>query len=364
MASPSSWFTTEIQQMMFGFGDSKHPLQETAVLVEEIVHQQMMSMILQANEVAISRGDKQISIEDILFLLRKDKVKLKRLIKYCEVRDLKNVIKTSLATGEESQLDSAILQSPEKATCDKKLMGKNRLICYEFLSSIDQTGELLALFGDTETDAVKHERMVRAELQAQGMDSQQYFEFCKARQANFSRRYNKSQRFKDWLQLKLSPDIIMNPTVLEICSYLAYETVAQIVDLALLVKQDMRSKPGDLLSKTHPPLCVNYSEMYANSIYNKYDGTSHEQTPTNDISNQTQIKTAVGGAIQITQGKLNKKKRKKTDPPLTVEQSWDTTILPSDVREAMRRYYSDIGPFTSQMKMNQRCSVWYKTLCG
>ncbi|XP_059154984.1 transcription initiation protein SPT3 homolog [Physella acuta] len=360
MASPSAWFTTEIQQMMFGFGDSKRPLQETAVLVEEIVHQQMVSMILQANEVAITRGEKQITIEDILFLLRRDKVKLKRLLKYYEVRDLKFIIKNSLA-GDEIKADSNTIQSQEKLAFDKKTMGKNRQICYEFLSSIDQTGELLALFEDSEVDPVKHERMLRAELQTQGMDTQQYMEFCQARQANFSRKYNKSQRFKDWLQFNLSPEININPAVVEMFSYLAFETVAQIVDLALLVKQDMRSKPNDHLSRTRPPLCVNYADLYANSLYNKPETVLTDQSQ-QDVNNP--MKPGTNIPLATATQKINKKKRKKSDPPTSVDLSWDCTILPSDVREAMRRYYTDIGPFTSQMKINPHCSPWYKTLCS
>ncbi|KAH9498266.1 Transcription initiation protein SPT3 [Bulinus truncatus] len=352
--------------MMYGFGDCKKPLLETAALVEEIVHQQITAMIYRANDVAVIRGDKQISIEDILFLLRKDRVKLKRLLKYYEVRDLKNVLKSSISSGDDSKVDPAAIQFQEKVMFDKKLMSRNRQICYEFLSSIDQTGELVSLFTDTEVDSVKHERMLRAELQSQGMDTQQYFEFCQARQVSFSRGYNKSQHFREWLQLKLTPDIVVNPNLLEIFSYLAYETVVQVVDLALLVKQDMRSPPGDYLAKTRPPLCINYSELYANSIYNKPDSGSVDQNSSTDILNQTQLKIPVAGNLQlptgVAQNKLNKKKKKKSDPPTSVEVSWDSTILPSDVREAMRRYYTDIGPFASQLKLNYFCSSWYNTL--
>ena len=42
------------------------------------------------------------------------------------------------------------------------------------------------------------------------------------------RRY-KSQRFKDWLMAGVNVDIKPNPQALEVISYLAYETVAQVM---------------------------------------------------------------------------------------------------------------------------------------
>ncbi|XP_005104039.2 transcription initiation protein SPT3 homolog [Aplysia californica] len=378
MTSPSNWFTSEIQQMMYGFGDSRRPSPETAALVEEIVHQHMVAMIHQASEVATMRGDKAISIEDILFLLRKDKVKLKRLLQYYEVQDLKNVVKSSLGGSEDPKLDVNM-------GLDKRAMGKNRRVCYEFLSSIDQTGELLALFDDREPDVVKHERLVRSELQARGMDTQQYMDFCQARQANFSRRYSKSQRFRDWLQLNLSPDIMLSATAIDIFSYLAYECVAQIVDLALLVKQDQRARPGDPTSRYHPPLSVNYAELQASSLYNKADTADHSQSPPYDSVTGTgsqlsaqltgtqatvnlgnsQSSAANAQAVSAALGRAGlKKKRKRSGPATALEVSWDSTIMPSDVREAIRRYYTDIGPFASSMKVSPHCSPWFKTLCS
>lgn len=37
----------------------------------------------------------------------------------------------------------------------------------------------------------------------------------------------------------------------------------------------------------------------------------------------------------------------QSGPATTLDTSWDQAIMPSDIREAMRRYYEDIGPFAS-----------------
>lgn len=76
----TQWFITEIQQMMHGFGDCRRPLLESATIIEEIVHQQLRTVLTQATEVAAARNARFTSMEDFIFLLRKDKGKLRRLI--------------------------------------------------------------------------------------------------------------------------------------------------------------------------------------------------------------------------------------------------------------------------------------------
>jgi hypothetical protein len=78
----AGYFVTEIQSMMHGFGDSRTPLLESASLIETIVQQQQWAIINQAADVAAMRGAKCIGPEDILFLLRKDRIKTHRLLKY------------------------------------------------------------------------------------------------------------------------------------------------------------------------------------------------------------------------------------------------------------------------------------------
>jgi len=71
--------------MMHGFGDSSEPLLESAKIIEDVVLQQMKAIVRRACEIADRRGSKKSNIingEDLLFLLRKDKVKLQRIVKY------------------------------------------------------------------------------------------------------------------------------------------------------------------------------------------------------------------------------------------------------------------------------------------
>uniref|UniRef100_A0ACB8GF04 Transcription initiation protein SPT3 n=1 Tax=Sphaerodactylus townsendi TaxID=933632 RepID=A0ACB8GF04_9SAUR len=102
----------------------------------------------QASEISQLRGARVISAEDLLFLMRKDKKKLKRLLKYMFFRDYKSKIVKGI---EEEDLLEDKLGSGS--------INKRQKIAQDFLISIDQTGELLSLFEDDEVDDVKQERM-------------------------------------------------------------------------------------------------------------------------------------------------------------------------------------------------------------
>uniref|UniRef100_A0A3Q2VTM6 SPT3 homolog, SAGA and STAGA complex component n=2 Tax=Haplochromini TaxID=319058 RepID=A0A3Q2VTM6_HAPBU len=217
-------FIPELQSMMFALGDARRPLQETAALVEDIVHTQLITMLHQACEGAALRGSRVISPEDILFLMRRDKRKLARLLKYLQFRDYKSKILKTLE-DEDTQAESGIHRRRQR-------------LAQDFLVWMDQTGELLSLAERQEIDPIKQERMERLERQTRNMDPAQYAEFCESRQLSFAK---KASKFRDWLDcssLELKP----NSMAMEILSYLAYETVAQIVDLSLLVKQEMTAK--------------------------------------------------------------------------------------------------------------------------
>ncbi|KAL8614661.1 hypothetical protein ACOMHN_051113 [Nucella lapillus] len=425
------------QRLRYGFGDCRRTLYESAVLVEEIVHQQMGSLLVQASDIAVQRGSRFVGLEEMLFLLRKDKVKLRRLLRYLELKDLKVATLKGVALDEEDSM--------EMGDVKPQIMKRRRRMCYDFLASIDNTGELLSLFDDQGEDNIKHERLVRAELMSRNLDPQQYKEFCEARQANFSRRY-KSQRFKDWLMTGVYVDIKPNPQGLEVISYLAYETVAQIVDLSLLVKQDRRAIVSHPEKRILAPVQYNYHDLHAASLMAaqakaaaagagtsppiKVEGfQSPPNTPTPGLGNSqnasssslssssasitmaaittasattanmaatitaainasatnsntiapstpTSVGVTQAGTVSLTSpalgsaaaaaaaARINKKKRKKSGPATTLDMSLDSAITPGDIREAMRRYFEDLGPFASSIKVRNPSIARTRLLCA
>uniref|UniRef100_G3VKQ0 SPT3 homolog, SAGA and STAGA complex component n=1 Tax=Sarcophilus harrisii TaxID=9305 RepID=G3VKQ0_SARHA len=322
----STSFTLELQSMMFSLGDARRPLHETAVLVEDIVHTQLINL-----------------------------KKLKRLLKYMFFRDYKSKIVKGIE--EDDLLEDKFSNSSN--------VNKRQKIAQDFLHSIDQTGELLAMFEDDEIDDVKQERMERAERQTRMMDTAQYAEFCESRQLSFSAK--KASKFRDWLDCS-SMEIKPNVIAMEILAYLAYETVAQLVDLALLVRQDMAPKAGDPFSHAISATFIQYHassepHLFGSSSGMKSSPDSPENTPPPTPTAPTsgpqhpgknQSGTLGNGNIGQDSAKTKQRKRKKSTAACGIEAQSDA-IQPSHIREAIRRYGHKIGPvspFTSAYRRN------------
>lgn len=77
---PKSMYQTEIQQMMFVFGEVSDPMDETSILVEEITRTQVMEIVVKAIQHSAKRGNKFLSPEDLIFLLRFDRAKGMKLL--------------------------------------------------------------------------------------------------------------------------------------------------------------------------------------------------------------------------------------------------------------------------------------------
>lgn len=308
-------FIPELQSMMFALGDARRPLQETAALVEDIIHTQLITMLHQACEGATLRGSRVISAEDILFLMRKDKRKVGRLLKYLQFRDYKSKLLKSLED-----------EDPQQETGAAGSNQRRQRLAQDFLVWMDQTGDLLSLAERQEVDPVKQERMERLERQTRSMDQAQYSEFCESRQLSFAK---KASKFRDWLDcssLELKP----NSIAMEILSYLAYETVAQIVDLSLLVKQEMTAKTNPI---NH---VISSSYIHYNTHTEvKKDPDSPEATPPSTPGSSHSTKPLLQGNGSLD-GRARQRKRKKSCPA-TVEPP-SGAIQPCHIREAIRRY--------------------------
>lgn len=227
-------YIAEIRQMMHGFGDSSEPLIESARLIENVVLCQMRAIVNKACDVANRRGGNTVSIEDFLFLMRKDKIKLQRLLKYLELKDFKSTVHKVLDTDtSETIVENEFLENPKK---DKPSY-------YNFLNLIDNTGTLLG--NGSTVDRVKQNRCIRAEMMSRKMDEARYIEYSKARNVSFA---NKNRyKFSDWVSS--DGDISISKQGYVILGYLAYETVAQIIDLAFIVRQDQSKIHGDAVDR-------------------------------------------------------------------------------------------------------------------
>jgi len=284
----TAWFITEVMAMMHGLGDVKKPLPESAAIVEELVHQQMVSFVLQALEVSQLRNpysSSRLEPEDCLFLMRKNKVKLKRLYKYVLVRELKEKANSSSFDAEEHSKDA------ESQAAKGKLKGVIR----NFAQSIDDSAHSLLTYLDDGNDdvlfnynddddeeivdSVKMERLRRAEIQSRRMSVQQYMDFAEARGVSFGKKAKTKNKLKEWLfqgsRHLHRMDVKVDVGALDIICYLAKETVAEIVDMAILVHQESLVRIED--PRTHvrgippPPRPIEGSTLSSASSSNTWD---------------------------------------------------------------------------------------------
>ncbi|KAI4301482.1 hypothetical protein L6164_034758 [Bauhinia variegata] len=63
-------FQKELQHMMYGFGDDPNPLPESVALMEDIVVEYVTELVHKAQDIGSQRG--KLSVEDFLYLIRKD----------------------------------------------------------------------------------------------------------------------------------------------------------------------------------------------------------------------------------------------------------------------------------------------------
>uniref|UniRef100_A0A087Y6U8 SPT3 homolog, SAGA and STAGA complex component n=1 Tax=Poecilia formosa TaxID=48698 RepID=A0A087Y6U8_POEFO len=273
-------------------------------------------MLHQACEGAALRGSRVISAEDILFLMRRDKRKLARVLKYLQFRDYKSKLLKNLEEEDVQQEPGGLAAGGNQ---------RRQRLAQDFLVWMDQTGEFLSLAEKQEVDPVKQERMeVRGHHEI--MSEKKYLDIYKHLNATTAK---KASKFRDWLDcssLELKPNSIAT----EILSYLAYETVAQIVDLSLLVKQEMTVKTNPV---SH---VISASYIHYNTHTEvKKDPDSPEATPPSTPGSSHSSKPLLLGNGSMD-SRARQRKRKKSSPA-TVEPP-SGAIQPCHIREAIRRY--------------------------
>ncbi|KAJ8712697.1 hypothetical protein PYW08_008001 [Mythimna loreyi] len=236
----STNFQKEISGMMHGFGDNPNPNAATVVLVENIVQQQLKFMIQEAHQNCISRGGRAITNYDIIFLMRKNIKKLKRLHDYqlkLDQIDKKCIL--NIGTPAESMI-TGLMEDEKDPTIRKR---RTHIDCIKEFDEYDEVSQI-------KFDSIDHIRKVRAAKITESMTFEKYEAYHKARCASFRSGYGIGKGFVK-LERWLNPvkEFKITQAALEVLCFIAYETVAEIVDGVFLVRQDAKKKSGDPFSK-------------------------------------------------------------------------------------------------------------------
>ncbi|ENN75554.1 transcription initiation protein SPT3 homolog [Dendroctonus ponderosae] len=204
----------QISLMMYGFGDSDQPDPATVELVESIVKSQLRSIV---NEALKYNSGPVLKGESLVFLLRHNKYKMQRFVRYLKTRQI---------TAKCGAVNSPVVEVVEGPKNNKLL---------DFVRFLDETGEFLDI---SEVDETKLNRMLRADQISKSISKEKYMEYQQARIASF-KKIQSANSFKSWVDPQ--NEIEFDKDAMDVLSYLAFQTVAEIVDYAFFVRADVKS---------------------------------------------------------------------------------------------------------------------------
>ncbi|CAJ0836709.1 18695_t:CDS:2 [Entrophospora sp. SA101] len=252
-------YSSEIQQMMFVFGEVTEPLVETTQLVEDIVRSQVIEIIIQAAAQAAKRGSRYMSAEDLIFLIRHDRAKVNRLRTYLSWKDVRKNAKDSGGNDATEE----ILEEPNAAKARKmkvKLSWElvNSFSEYLNADSDEEDEEELDAYNDSV------QRLKDADEITKAMTRDEYVHYSECRQASFT--YRKAKRFREWANMSAYIDMKPNDDIIDILGFLTFEMVSKLTETALLVKQET---DRDFTSNNLNNKLNKFRQMY---LQNGYDG--------------------------------------------------------------------------------------------
>ncbi|XP_065838235.1 transcription initiation protein SPT3 homolog isoform X2 [Oscarella lobularis] len=348
------------EKRVFAFGDCRNPLSESAALIADVVRKQICSLLVQAAETASVRGGARfVIVDDIMFLLRRNPRKLKRAARFLQSKEMRQRVQKQASGGAAAVVAAAADEDDVSDAADViSAPPKRRKLAFDFLVSPDNVYGEIDVADEIDDDLL--ERLERADQRTRTMDPSQYLEYAECRQVNF---YKKAAKFRDWLDGPNLIDAKPNQTVLELLGFLAYETVGELVNLALLVKRDMDGQseplsvsyalPSDRAPGPPPPSAYGKTPTFVTTPAPMATTTSpvHSplapsppSSPATPVSSAAAAATAVVHSSEANRIKAKKRQRSKGNSSSVLQ--FSDPLRPEHIREAFRRHQHAIGPMS------------------
>ncbi|ORX69171.1 TFIID-18kDa-domain-containing protein [Linderina pennispora] len=233
-------YTTEIQQMMFVFGEVQDPLPETTMLIEDIVRSQVIEIIVMAAAQAQRRGSRFMAAEDLIFLIRHDRTKVLRLREYLSWKDVRKKVKEREDAGEEL-MDDTSPDKPDRAAKVKVKLSWELANAFSENMVDDDEDENDDEMADARSDSLK--RLRDADEVTKQMTRDEYVHYSECRQASFT--FRKGKRFRDWANMSAYLDTKLNDDIIDILGFLTFEMVSTMTETALKIKYSLDKAKSD-----------------------------------------------------------------------------------------------------------------------
>ncbi|ODV82523.1 hypothetical protein CANARDRAFT_25848 [[Candida] arabinofermentans NRRL YB-2248] len=262
-------YRIEIQQMMFVSGETNDPPESTTSVIEDIVRDQVVELVLQSQKTANARGQRSISPEDVIFMIRHDKAKVNRLRTYLSWKDVRKNAKDQengeLAGNDLVEDGGATVGAGNSSTnaasgagsLDNKMLAKQKKSQIrlpweiEFMfneqplesneeninNDLSMTSEQQKQIEDEEREAIlaQLKRLKQNDDRTRNMTQKEYVHWSECRQASFT--FRKSKRFREWCGLSQITESRPNDDVIDILGFLTFEMVCSLTELALEIKK-------------------------------------------------------------------------------------------------------------------------------
>ncbi|KAL1985836.1 hypothetical protein VTN96DRAFT_7328 [Rasamsonia emersonii] len=239
-------YRQEIQQMMFVSGETAEPSAETTTLIEEIVRQQVIEMLTRSTALATRRGNRSISTDDLIFLIRHDKAKVSRLRTFLSWKDVRKNVKDSDDKAGADAADFAAADDPLAGAGvagpqDVAAKPKNKRAKVGLPWDVNSFYSVQVPEREDEEDEEEEEqnyatlqRLATADERTKNMTKEEYVFWSDCRQASFT--FRKGKRFREWAGFGVVTESKPNDDIVDILGFLTFEIVQTLTEEALKVK--------------------------------------------------------------------------------------------------------------------------------
>ncbi|KAK3948151.1 transcription initiation factor IID, 18kD subunit-domain-containing protein [Pseudoneurospora amorphoporcata] len=241
-------FTNNVRQMMYVSGETGEPSVETTSIIEDIVRQQVISMLKNCTELAARRGSRSITINDLIFQIRDDAPKVSRLRTFLSWKDVRKNVKDSEdkggdadigAAGEDPSAAAGIVPGAGGPVDDAAKKNKKAKVglpwepssfyAVEVPEREDEEDE-----EEEEMNYITLQRLRKADERTKAMTREEYVTWSEFRQASFT--YRKGKRFREWAGFGQVTDSKPSDDIVDILGFLTFEMVQSITEEALKIK--------------------------------------------------------------------------------------------------------------------------------
>ncbi|MCJ1342304.1 Transcription initiation protein spt3 [Peltigera leucophlebia] len=241
--------THAIRQMMFVSGETADASVETTVMIEEIVHAQVVEMLRRATEGAARRGSRSISVNDLFFLIRHDKAKLSRLMTFLSWKEVRKTAKDSDEKGGDAAdigagddplgggEAAAAGAGPAIPDTTKKTKWTRVTLPWDVSSYFNEQVPEREDDDEVEEEEMNSATVLRlkvADERTKHMTKDEYVHYSECRQASFT--FRKAKRFREWAGFGIVTDSKPNDDIVDILGFLLFEIVQTLTEEALKVK--------------------------------------------------------------------------------------------------------------------------------